>query len=104
MIAGLAGTREHDGRLSFAPRLPEPLTRIAFPFAFQGRQLQVEISPAATTYWLSAGAPLEIEHWGGRFTVTRETAAVRSIPPAQPVDPLRQPFGRAPTRRQPHVA
>ncbi len=31
VIAGLAGAREHDGRLSFAPRLPVPLSRIAFP-------------------------------------------------------------------------
>lgn len=101
VIAGLAGAREHDGRLSFAPRLPEPLSRIAFPFAFQQRHLHVEITPVAATYRLQAGTPLEIEHWGTPLTVTDEAPAVRPIPPPPPVDPLHQPFGRAPMRRRP---
>lgn len=101
VIAGLAGAREHDGRLSFAPRLPVPLSRIAFPFAFRGRQLHVEITPAAATYRLRAGAPLELEHWGTPLTVIREAPAVRPIPPAPAVDPLHQPSGRAPRRRRP---
>lgn len=101
VIAGLAGARERDGRLSFAPRLPEPLIRIAFPFAFQERHLRVEITPAAATYRLEAGAPLEIDHWGTPLTVTGDAPAVRPIPTPPPVDPLHQPHGRAPTRRRP---
>ncbi len=101
IIIGLAGAREHGGRLSFAPRLPEPLSRIAFPFAFQHRRLEVEITPAAATYRLQAGAPLEIEHWGEPLTVTCEAQTIRAIPPAPPVGPLHQPAGRAPSRRRP---
>ncbi len=101
VIAGLAGAREYDGRLSFAPRLPEPLSRIAFPFAFQHRRLHVEITPATTTYRLRAGDPLKIEHWGASLTVTADAPATRPIPPAPAVEPLHQPAGRAPPRRRP---
>ena len=102
VIAGLAGARQHNGRLSFTPRLPEPLRRIAFTYAFQGRRLHVEITQTSATYRLRTGAPLEIVHWGKPLTVTPETPAVGSIPPPPPAAPsLRQPPGRAPTRRHP---
>ena len=101
VIAGLAGARQRDGRLSFAPRLPEPLSRIAFPFAFQGRVLRVEITPSQATYELRDGAPLQIEHWGTPMLLTPGARAVGAIPPAPAVATFRQPAGRAPSRRQP---
>lgn len=101
VIDGLAGARQHNGRLSFSPRLPEPVSRIAFPFTFQGRQLHVDISPGSATYGLRSGAPLEIQHWGDTLTLRSEAPAVRPIPSAPPVPPLRQPHGRAPRRRWP---
>ena len=99
VIAGLAGAREHGGRLSFAPRLPEPLRRIAFPLAFRGRRLRVELTQESATYELRAGTRLEIEHWGTPLTVTAEAPAVGRIPPPPPVPLLRQPPGRTPARR-----
>ena len=101
VISGLAGAREHGGRLSFAPRLPEPLTRIAFPFTFQRRHLHVEVTRSVATYRLRAGAPLEIEHWGTVLTITRQAAVTGPISSPPPLDPLRQPPGRAPARRWP---
>ena len=101
VIAGLAGARQRDGRLSFAPRLPEPLSRIAFPFAFQGRVLRVEITPSHATYELRDGDPLEIEHWGAPLLLTPEARAAAAIPPAPAVATFRQPAGRAPSRRRP---
>jgi alpha,alpha-trehalose phosphorylase len=99
VIAGLAGARERDGKLSVAPSLPEPLSRIAFPFAFQGRVLRVEFTPCQASYELRAGAPIFIEHWGTSLLLTRQTPAVAAIPPAEAIPPLRQPAGRAPKRR-----
>ncbi len=101
VISGLAGARQRNGRLRFAPRLPRPLRRVAFPLAFQGRQLHVDIAPASATYRLEAGMPLEIEHWETTLTVTAEAPAVRPIPPPPPAPDLRQPSGRAPQRRWP---
>ena len=100
VILGLGGTRHHNGRLSFAPRLPQALHRVAFPFSFQGRNLKVEISQTEATYRLLSGAELEIDHWGGPLTVTREGPVARPIPPAAPVPMLRQPSGRAPLSRR----
>lgn len=101
VISGLAGARQCNGRLCFAPRLPRPLRRIAFPFAFQGRRLHVDIAPASATYRLEAGMPLEIEHWETTLTVTADAPAVRPIAPPPPAPDLRQPSGRAPRRRWP---
>jgi len=99
VILGFGGARQHGGRLSFAPRLPEPLRRIAFPFSFRGRHLHGEITPFGASYELRSGAALEIEHWDAPLTVTRERPAVRAIRPQPPIAPLRQPSGRAPARR-----
>lgn len=100
VIAGLAGARERDGHLSFAPRLPEPLSRIAFPFAFRGRVLRVEITPNEATYEMRDGAPLQIEHWGTPLVLSAEECATGAIPPAPSLVPFRQPAGRAPADRQ----
>jgi alpha,alpha-trehalose phosphorylase len=100
-ITGLAGAREHHGRLGFSPRLPPALSRLAFPFAFRGRKLYVEVTQAAAEYRLDAGPELELGHWGKPVTVTGPTPVVMPIPPAPPAPVLRQPPGRAPARRTP---
>ncbi len=99
VILGLGGVRQHGDRLSFAPRLPTPLRRIAFPIAFQGRDLHVTITPGHATYVLRSGTALEIDHWGTALTVGEQAPATRPIPASAPVPTLRQPAGRAPARR-----
>ena len=101
VIAGLAGARHHGGELSFSPRLPPALSRIAFPFAFRGRRLRIEVAPEHATYELKAGAPLEIRHWGQALRLEPGAPARAAIPPADPRPPLRQPAGRAPRRLPP---
>ena len=46
-VAGFGGMRDHDGSLSFAPRLPERLSRLAFGLCFRGRRLRVEVDHRA---------------------------------------------------------
>jgi alpha,alpha-trehalose phosphorylase len=95
-VAGLGGMRDHDGALSFAPRLPQALTRLAFRLAFAGRRLQVEVHHRQATYSLLDGAPLEITHHGKRATLSAERALVRAIPRAPAGEAPRQPPGREP--------
>jgi alpha,alpha-trehalose phosphorylase len=100
-VAGLGGMRQRDGSLGFAPRLPEGLDQLAFGIAWQGRQLHVEVTPAATTYRLDDGDTLEISHFGTATTVEAKRSAVCPTPKAlaprtRPV----QPRGREPLRRQ----
>jgi alpha,alpha-trehalose phosphorylase len=99
-VAGFGGMRDHGGRLSFAPQLPERLTRLAFRLGFRGSRLRVEVGDAETTYSLLDGPPIEIRHFGDPVTVGREprTFPARRVTPT--VTPT-QPPGRAPRRRHP---
>jgi alpha,alpha-trehalose phosphorylase len=100
-VAGFGGMRDHDGALSFAPRLPERLSRLAFGLCFRGRRLRVEVESAQARYSLVAGAPLAFTHHGETVTVSTGEPATRPIPRAPGREKPRQPFGRAPARRQP---
>jgi alpha,alpha-trehalose phosphorylase len=102
-VAGFGGMRDHNGSLTFAPRLPGRLSRLAFGLRFRGRQLRVEVERQKTRYSLLEGAPLEITHHGETVTLTAEKPVSRPIPAALAREPPRQPPGRAPARRQPAV-
>src|SRR5205814_353371 len=54
-VAGFGGMRDHDGFLSFAPRLPARLERLAFGLRFRGRLLKVAATKTEATYSLSEG-------------------------------------------------
>jgi len=99
-VMGLGGMRDHDGALTFAPRLPQALSRLAFRLCFRGRQLLVEIRQREASYTLRDGDPLEITHHGERATVGGERPLVRPIPLPPSLVAPRQPAGRAPARRQ----
>lgn len=73
---------------------------IAFPFAFQGRVVRVEIMPRHASYELQSGTPIKIEHWGTPLSLIPDARTVAAIPPAPELPAFRQPAGRAPRRRQ----
>ncbi|MGD0981975.1 MAG: glycosyl hydrolase family 65 protein, partial [Solirubrobacteraceae bacterium] len=100
-VAGLGGMRDHDGILSFAPRLPRALSRLAFRLCVRERRLLVEVRPEEASYSLLAGSALEIVHHGDRVTVEPQRPLIRPIaaPPAR--QSPSQPPGRAPERRRP---
>jgi alpha,alpha-trehalose phosphorylase len=99
-IAGFGGMRDHDGNLTFAPRLPAALTRMAFRLSFRGRRLLVEAGPEHATYSLLSGPPLEIAHHGESALVVADRPISLQIPPScLPREPIRQPSGRTPARR-----
>ncbi len=97
-VNGFGGMRDHDGELSFSPRLPPGLTRLAFHVRFRGQLLHVEITPEQARYRVDAGAALAIRHHGETLTVG-ETTVERWIPAAPEVEPVTQPHGCAPRRR-----
>jgi len=102
-VAGFGGMRDHQGELTFAPRLPEALSRLAFGLCFRSRRLKVEVEAGTARYSLLEGAPLQISHHGEKLTISAERAETREIPPP-PVHPApTQPRGRAPVRRRPAV-
>jgi alpha,alpha-trehalose phosphorylase len=98
-VAGFGGLRDHNGRLTFAPRLPIRLQRLAFGLIFRGRRLRIEVTKVEATYALLEGEPLEIGHHGESVTVSQDQRATRSIPPHVERPAPSQPPGRAPRRR-----
>jgi alpha,alpha-trehalose phosphorylase len=99
-VAGFGGMRDHDGLLSFAPQLPQRLSRLAFGLSFRGRRLRVEVEPHQARYSLLEGAPLEIAHHDQAVNLTAGTPVKRAIPPPPARARPRQPRGRAPAPRQ----
>ncbi len=99
VVAGFGGARDHDGALTFAPRLPARLERLAFRLVYRGRRLMVEIAKTGATYTLLAGDPVEIGHHGTRVAVSAAEPITLEIPPVAERPPPRQPEGRAPRRR-----
>ena len=95
-VAGFGGARHFGDILAFAPRLPEPLTRIAIRLLYRGRRLCVEIGPEATTYRLISGEPVEISHHGEAFTLECDTPQERQYPAVPKVGECSPPAGRAP--------
>ena len=98
-VAGFGGMRDYAGTLSFAPRLPARLERLAFRLRFLGRRLQVEATTTHATYTLLEGSPLEIAHHGRPLRISTEQPTVADIPPAVSRPAPIQPAGRAPRRR-----
>lgn len=104
LVAGLGGMRDHDGRLSFAPRLPRRISRLAFSLLWRGLRLHVTIRPQEAVYSLRDGrgdAELQLWHHGEPLVVTTAGPVARPIPPIVPLtgDPV-QPPGRSPVHRE----
>jgi alpha,alpha-trehalose phosphorylase len=99
-VAGFGGMRDHGGRVTFAPRLPAAVSRLSFRLNFLRRCLLVDIRADAATYDLLAGDDLQTSHYGETLTLTAGVPVTRPIPPPPAVEPVAQPPGCGPLRRQ----
>jgi alpha,alpha-trehalose phosphorylase len=99
-VCGFGGVRDYGERLSFAPRLPAELERLAFPATWRGCMLRVEITPDQATYTLDHGEPIAFSHWGEDLTAEAGKPITRPLPEPPELEPPRQPAGRAPQRRR----
>ncbi|AXI80381.1 glycoside hydrolase family 65 protein [Peterkaempfera bronchialis] len=99
LVCGFGGMRHREETLSFAPRLPEKLARLAFTVLVRGRRLRVEITDSVATYTMVEGAPLEVSHYGRPITVSDKSPQTLPVPaPAARPEP-KQPPGRRPGHR-----
>jgi alpha,alpha-trehalose phosphorylase len=101
LVCGFGGLRFRDGILSFAPRLPEGLTRLAFNLVFRGQRLHAEITRSKVKYSLADGEPVQIVNDGEKLTVAADKPVSRplAVIPSRPRPS--QPPGREPMRRRP---
>jgi alpha,alpha-trehalose phosphorylase len=100
-VAGLGGLRDHGGRLSFAPRLPPHLDRLAFRLMWQGRRLRVSVDAGGARYELLAGDALTVAHHGEDISLRSGAPLEMPVPPAPEPLPVSQPPGRVPAPRKP---
>jgi alpha,alpha-trehalose phosphorylase len=99
LVAGFGGMRWYDRVLSFAPRLPDGITRLAFHTLFCGSRLRIEVTSAEVTYRLISGSSLEILHHGDEITLSGDGPITRPIPPLKAGPRPTQPEGRVPAPR-----
>jgi alpha,alpha-trehalose phosphorylase len=99
LVGGFAGLRHRDGTVSFAPHLPEGLTRLAFSLLIRGQRLRVEVNHASARYLLEDGKQLEIAHHGKRVKLSAGKPEERPIAAIPPRPRPSQPPGREPIAR-----
>jgi len=99
-VAGFGGMRDHNDKLSFAPRLPSRITRMAFRVAFRGRCVRVEVRPNEARYeLLGQGDTLGLLHHGEPFDLEPGRPQTLSVPRAPNRASPKQPPGCEPRRR-----
>jgi alpha,alpha-trehalose phosphorylase len=99
LVAGFGGMRLQNGLLSFKPRLPDTLERLAFHLLFHGCRLRIEVRAKEVTYSLRDGSPLTICHYGEEIILPVDGMVSRPIPKIQVGPRPSQPPGRTPATR-----
>jgi alpha,alpha-trehalose phosphorylase len=99
VVAGFGGMRDHDGHVTFAPRLPPALNRLAFRMYVRGTRLSVEIGRESATYRIVSGGPLRTAHHGEPIEVEAGHELTMPIPPPPQREAPVQPKGRRPAHR-----
>jgi alpha,alpha-trehalose phosphorylase len=99
LVAGFGGMRDHAGILSFAPRLPSGLTRLAFTITHRGERLRVETDGRQVTYTLDDhGSTMDLMHHTERVTLATGIPLTLPVPVAVTRPRPVQPKGRQPHR------
>ncbi|MFR9673679.1 glycoside hydrolase family 65 protein [Streptomyces sp. TR06-5] len=99
LVAGFGGMRREGRSHGFAPRLPEPLDRLAFTVRIRGRRLRVEVDASTARYTLLEGDRFEVRHHGEPVVLEPGATVERPVPPVQAGAEPRQPKGRRPAVR-----
>jgi alpha,alpha-trehalose phosphorylase len=98
LVCGFGGLRDYGGRLSFAPRLPEAITRLSFAIRWRGCRVRLVITGEQVRYAIEDGEDTELRltHHGTPFTVAVGRAVELPIPAIGRSTAPTQPAGRAP--------
>ena len=101
LVSGFGGMRDEAGLLSFCPRLPEGLDRLAFRVVRGDRVLAVEVLPESVTYEVVRGEdPLRIQHHEEALDLEPGSPVTRPLQREPDGEAPQQPAGRAPLRRR----
>lgn len=77
LVYGFGGLRDHDGNLTFDPRLPKDWQSLGFQLRVRGSKLKVHLTRASITFKVVDGPPVELSVRGKTITVAAgETSSV----------------------------
>mgnify|MGYP004525757781 CR=1 FL=1 len=79
LVSGFGGLRDHDGRLSFDPRLPAEWTKLAFNLTWHGSRLVVRVRPNEFSVTVLDGDAVELSVRGATHTVEAGSELVVSL-------------------------
>src|SRR6202012_5875556 len=95
LVQGFGGMRQTSEGLTFAPRLPDGISRLTFHIRYRGRMFRVRVTRHEATYELLEGEQLTISHFGEQVTLTDHLTR-QKIPAIAEGPRPRQPKGREP--------
>jgi alpha,alpha-trehalose phosphorylase len=98
LVEGFGGMRARQAQLSFCPRLPSGITRLAFRLRYRGRRIAVTAHPDEAVYELLDGPPITITCHGEQLRLADKPVR-HGIPELRREDRPAQPPGREPRRR-----
>ena len=100
LVAGFGGLRDHNGTLSFAPRLPGGLSRLVFSVVYRAGRLHVDVRAKQVTYRLAdEESVVTMRHYDETLSLTTSDPVTRPIPRIPSHRRPKQPKGREPVRR-----
>jgi alpha,alpha-trehalose phosphorylase len=97
LVQGFGGLRDHDGQLTFSPRLPSHLPRMKFCLRWRYSRLEVTVTPTTATYAVQ-GDDLSFRHHGEPVEVAAGESVTLALPPV-PEKPAPK-ASRPPARRR----
>jgi alpha,alpha-trehalose phosphorylase len=85
LVYGFGGMRDHNGTLTFDPRLPVDWPRLTFRLQARDSRLLVELDHDRISFTLRDGSPAEISVRGERITVSGDAPTVVDLDGHGPV-------------------
>ncbi|MBS1698307.1 MAG: glycoside hydrolase family 65 protein [Actinobacteria bacterium] len=93
LVCGFGGMRDHDGELSFDPRLPTDWPELSYPLQWHGSQLQITLTARRLLVEVRSGDPVSFTVRGAAYTASAEAPAAVPLANQGPVIPGRPEFG-----------
>lgn len=94
LVSGFGGMRDHDGRLSFDPRLPADWPELSYALRWHDSSLQVTLTADALRVEVRSGGPVDFTVRGAEHRAAAGEPAIVALADQGPVRPGR------PTLRQ----
>ncbi|GAA1181240.1 glycosyl hydrolase family 65 protein [Ornithinimicrobium humiphilum] len=106
LVGGFGGMRDHDGRLSFDPRLPESWPSLTWRMRWQLSRLRVRLEAEAIIFVVEVGEPVTLSVRGQQVTVGADEVRVplAGQGPRRIHEPQLQLIGGTPTSEGPRTS